>query len=55
MEAKAYGYGRQAGHRGGQIECPFIGVEAKHFWDGVKDIRGEDRLNEDTEWDGEGE
>jgi hypothetical protein len=52
MEAKAYGIGRQAGHRGGRIECPFSNpVEAKNFWDGVRDIRGEDAANRDTDWD----
>lgn len=52
MEAKAYGYGRQAAARGGAIECPFSNpIEIKNFWDGVRDIRGEDTLNRDTEWD----
>ena len=52
MEAKAYGIGRQAGHRGGQIECPFAkgSLEARNFWHGVRDIAGEDRLNQDEEW-----
>jgi hypothetical protein len=47
----AYGHGRQAAHRGGQIECPYTGAAAKNFWDGVRDIRGEDAANADTDWD----
>jgi hypothetical protein len=49
----AYGYGRQASHRGGEIKCPFENgsEEAKNFWDGVRDVRGEDALNIDDEWD----
>jgi hypothetical protein len=52
MEARAYGYGRQAAARGGKIEMPaeFASL-AKHFWDGVRDVRAEDRMNQDTEWD----
>lgn len=51
--SKAYGYGRQAANRGGKIECPYEAgsEEAKHFWDGVRDIHGEDRVNKDEEWD----
>ena len=46
--SKAYGIGRQAGHRGGKIECPFEdAVLAKNFWDGVRDIRAEDRINQE--------
>lgn len=52
---QAYYLGRNTAHRGhvSREDCPF-GMETEHaqkFWQGVRDVQGEDRLNTDQEWD----
>jgi hypothetical protein len=58
--SRAYAMGRQAAARGGKITAPEFGrihsaryaeMLEEHFWQGVRDIRAEDRLNADAEWD----
>jgi hypothetical protein len=54
--SRAYGMGRQAAARGGEIEAPafdklhaarFAEMLTKNFWDGVRDVRAEDRINKE--------
>lgn len=54
--SRAYGIGRQGGARGGKIEAPQFDrlhsartAEALevHFWQGVRDVRAEDRINKE--------
>lgn len=54
--ARAYGIGRQAGARGGKIEAPQFNrihsertaeVLETHFWQGVRDVQAENRINQE--------
>jgi hypothetical protein len=51
--ARVYSLGRQAAHRGGDIEQPVFDFTADaemleaHFWQGVRDARAEDRINQE--------
>lgn len=53
-QARAYGMGRQAAHRGGEIVEPAFDrllparmaeACATAFWQGVRDLKAEDRIN----------
>lgn len=54
--SRAYGLGRQMAARGGEIKAPnFELLHARrmaeelerHFWQGVRDVRAEDRINQE--------
>lgn len=54
--SRAYGIGRQAAARGGPITTPafdrlyaarYAEMLEKNFWDGVRDVRAENRINQE--------
>lgn len=54
--SKAYAMGRQAAARGGKIVAPaferihaarYAEMLAQNFWQGVRDLRAEDRINQE--------
>ena len=55
-QAQAYGQGKSSVWQGMGPSCPFTdAVMVRNWKQGRKDAGAEDRLDRDTEWDGEAE